>query len=452
METHVKDNSNMENIIGGVIAKKHKTTTKTRKRKLPPPADIKGKQKMTELSYLTNSSHMDIERSKQYFINDYVPMEIDTNPADLLTGTPQSIYDKTKPSEITIYIAGHGEEIFPRKGQESGFPEFLTKLSKTKNMRVRIINKVNAPLVEGLAMIGIHDNKITKTEDAFYGDALELFQKNRKMDTKKILKQLGKDYINKYKEYLNILGKNPDKYANLVKLKREILNKSNYLDIYHPTHEKIFYVRPEYLVHKDAKDDTSVLRYGIYIVDIRNSPHENAFFKELNISPMAEEYNNNKSMYLDLISYLKLFLCSGDSLNELTPYIYELCGSIERLINPASNMIITKLSELLILFYYLGFSQINIIDSTCRVDCGSNVGVCSVYKVDNTSTCNYNIKKSLIKIAKLKKDLSVSPYTAETSAESGVNPKPVVLEKTRRRKMKAFKANIERKFTRKIKA
>lgn len=451
---------------GGVVAKKptkKRVATKTRKMKVSIPKKKSTTKNVYEIdpdamvlesnrTQTQNQNAMILQRSTsepRAFMDMAMvgPQYVET-PADLLSGTPQTVYDPKKPSEITLYIAGHGEEVFPRKDRENPFSAVLMKLIESKKMRVRMINKTNAPLVEGLAMARDYNGKtVFKTEDVFYQDSLVAFKNNRTKDTKKIMKQLGKDFIVKYRNYLLNIGEksafNKGDYER-IQLKKEILKKSTYLDLYHPTHEKYFYIRPMSVVSPENKDDSNVLRYGIYVVDIRNSPHENVFWPTLNISPMHEEYKQYKSMYADMISYLKLLLCSYDSPKETDVYRQGVCNSIEKIVIPDNKITTTSLSDILILFYSLGFTNINIIDSTCRVDCGSNEGVCSYYKIDNLSECNYNIKKSLIEIAKLKKDLVISPYS-ESSPESG---KKIGI--TAKKKIgPASTANIAKKFTRK---
>lgn len=461
MDTFFGVQSKPTSTEGGGIAKppaKKRVAVKTRKIKVSLP-----KPKAKKSASSENEDAMVLQRTRSGLVtNDAMILQRSTSgphgvykitPADLLTGTPQTAYDKTKPSEITLYIAGHGEELFPRKGVPNNFPKELLDLIDAKKMRVRMVNKVNAPLVEGLAMASIHNQKVmVKTEDEFYKDALTYFEKNRKMDTKKIMKMLGKDYIAKYKKYLEdiaekIEGEEKQHYTR-IKLKKEILKKSNYLDLYHPTHEKIFYVRPMAEIDEKHKDDTAVMRYGIYVVDIRNSPHENVFMSGLNLTPMNEEYEKNKSHYLDIISYLKLLFCSYDSPTELDMYRVNVCNAIESIMMPEKKAAIIKLSDILVLFYLLGFTNINLIDSTCRVDCGSNTGVCSHYQIGNLYECNFDIKKSLIEIAKLKKDLVISPYS-ESSPESGAKPKKPVTQKKVGRPYVST-ANIGKKFTQKM--
>jgi hypothetical protein len=473
------EGGNMDNLFekmeGGVPVKKtakKKAIVKTRKMKVGMPKP-KGRKHASssasprdENAMVLQRTHSEMGRPMAISTSDAMvlqrstsgPMATYITPADLLTGTPQTPYDKTRPSEITIYLAGHGEEYFPRKGGDVNFPKILLDLIESKKMRVRMVNKVNAPLVEGIAMSYVNNGKVLlKTEDEFYKDAMNYFKKNRKMDTKKIMKMLGKDYIAKYKDYLdNIAEKMPGKekeHYDRVKLKKEILKKSNYLDLYRPTHEKMFYVRPMTVVDPQNKDDSIMIRYGMYVVDIRNSPHGNVFFQGLNLTPMHEEYSQNKSMYLDMISYLKMLFCSYDSPNALDQYRHNTCNAIEYIISPENKLPIIKLSDILILFYSLGFTNINIIDSTCRVDCGSNTGVCSHYQIPNLQECSYNMKKSLIEIAKLKKDLVISPYSKSSSPETGDNKGKVGItrKKTQHKKAQVSTANIAKRFTQKMK-
>lgn len=276
-------------------------------------------------------------------------------------------YDPNKPSEIIIFIGGHGTEYYgPTTQFNSGEKLATLELMKQQNMDVAIMNKTNVPLLSGISIGNSLLN--TKTDHLLYHNAMTQFDANEHIESS--LKKIGKRLITDYREVLNSIIETSKhdsemKFKKLAELNLKYLKGQNTLHLIKPEYEKNFNIRPSYL-----STDSAFIFYGIHVIGAKNVLPEYAhFFQKGNmISPMIPPEGDdafNTKPYEDLISaYEKRHMVGLDPSDEMYVFHRAIQDMMVSLLNPYVYEM--WLSSIIYALYGFGFRRIFMVDATCR--------------------------------------------------------------------------------------
>lgn len=275
-------------------------------------------------------------------------------------------YDSEKPSEIVIFIGGHGVENYNQT--------FMAKeLIESAHMKVRIMNKTNTPLLSSILTYNECSIR-SKSEEEMLDIAYELFNKNKTQSVEPILKHLGEIYLEKYKNMLKSRIQPDSDLYKIAKSNLKIIENETRIQRRIPTFEKDFQIRP---VATQSQADKNCTMYGIYIVETRNCRNEFVdFFKQdFNMIPQDDaEFNKHADKYNNIQKQVEEF--TGLNTMDTNSPDYDYYTSIVNYIGRLFDLSITNLSLsdlLYVLHYGFGFNHIYILDATCRNHCTSNI-------------------------------------------------------------------------------
>lgn len=329
-------------------------------------------------------------------------------------------------SVITLFIMGHGADIydinkrFDNKnfmGDEEIY-KFINSDMYNDKYNVRILSKTGAPFVCGWTKSSCITDPSLNSAIMLLEVAKKIFQNNKNISTFDLLNILSNEYKEVYKKEL--LSIDPSKIdpstLHLLKESVESVKGDQFSIIKKPVYDKIYTV-------KKNIDTNECVKYGIYIIDSRNTPYlyDDVINNEINISEDYNNLDNEKKNEVD--HYFDLFNNNINNDNIISENYKNICYSIlhDLKYNDTINLI-----DLIVLFRLIGFNSINIIDDTCRTpyDYDSNIGFnVNIYPhgrraasiITREEAIKHNYKDNRGGNIKTKNKKSIKRYTKKSS-------------------------------------
>jgi hypothetical protein len=229
-------------------------------------------------------------------------------------------------SIITILIAGHGIEMYDEPLSEPN---------------VRILSLAGKPFCFSFIKTEVDG---TTTGSRLMDNLIDEFNNNPNKNTLHIMSDFTKTNKHIYDETIDFSS---DYFSNLNPepnmFKHGSLNKEGTMRLLTVQNEKQYQIK---MYHPDK------LMYGIYVINTRNSPNNLNLEPKTKLSVPVFSLETNEKPYL--YNYIQN-LNDKSKIMELS-YLYGKFGGYE-----------IMLSDIIRFFKRLGYTYINIIDTTCRV-------------------------------------------------------------------------------------
>lgn len=277
-------------------------------------------------------------------------------------------YDPTAPSEIVVYVSGHGIENFRIPiDQTTSYSLGMEEYLKSGALEVRTINKVNTAGVAGISVLTscpLENGEMCmkSSEREYIQLAIDTFRKYPKQSTKRVLQRVGDKLVRLYTKLLETYTFTDPVAKAHAEHNLKTLRGETRVNIAQPKYLKQYQVR--------ASDPNLCIQYGVYIVDVRNCP---TYLRDyirigMNLVPSLSEYKRHTALYDGFLEALNAKYCRPGIKDELGKLIgRKLCKSWNTILIPTHEITTVTSETLYHLLHNLGFRVLNVIEGVCRV-------------------------------------------------------------------------------------